>query len=273
MTFFLLKLIYLRRPNVAERTTVERTTVETPRNSTKRRGYWKKVRVQPVDTFEAAESQHIANNFLNTLLPEPESLIHDVKSVNSVQKEIVDKFILNETDEKGSVRKVLRKKVIKRPVQVVSWNREEIPKIIKTQLEVDDGVNNKSSEEESELVTVEPEITTILPVVTDESSMFDEVKKSLVELFNMDDKEEINGGVQTSTLPFDEITELYSESTTTSAPYVTTFKTTTTTESVNSSDNAMGSMILATSTSKHISSETEICYRGRCIKTERDLKN
>lgn len=117
----------------------------------------------------------------------------------------------------------------------------------------------------------------------EEPSMFDEVKKQLSDLFAMaeidEERESMNSQnqqyttiVRNKTPVLEEIEEME-----TSDTEITTSTTTTTSEAPPTSSTTeispfskdyFGNLILATSTSTEVSHETEICYRGRCVKTE-----
>lgn len=184
-------------------------------------------------------------------------------------------------------------------VEVINWSRDTMPKLsIMTtispqdeevkELNKDDTIRNNSEEEVEKVETstltpeTEEEVTTTIPETThevsteDDSSMFDEVRKSLKDLFGMSDDDENEEEIDTNTtiVPPTEESEV-----TTSTPEVSSEQTVastsepipdTTTDSTPS--DPMGSLVLATSTSRHISLETEICYRGRCIKTDKKLE-
>lgn len=116
----------------------------------------------------------------------------------------------------------------------------------------------------------------------EEPSMFDEVKKQLSDLFAMaeidEERESMNSQnqqyttiVRNKTPILGEIEEMkFSEDETTTATTTTSEAppTSSTTEISPFSKDYFGNLILATSTSTEVSHETEICYRGRCVKTE-----
>lgn len=224
--------------------------------------------MRPVDTFETAESQHIGNHYLNALVPKNKEIEKTVNNEDSVQKK-------NKTE-------------IGKSVEVISWNRDSMPKVSMVvterpqqvteafELNKDDSIRNHS-EEEIDFTTILPnEVTTALPqeiVTVDDSSMFDEVKKSLKDLFGMADEDDIedkdndepaslNDESSTEKGESTTVKDINSQSVTTVAPEDEMSTT------ITSSD-PMGSLVLATSTSRHVSLETEICYRGRCIKTDK----
>lgn len=118
----------------------------------------------------------------------------------------------------------------------------------------------------------------------EEPSMFDEVKKQLSDLFAMaeidEERESMNSQNQQYTTIvrnkapiLEEVEEMEtSEGETSTASTTTTTSeappTSSTTEISPFSKDYFGNLILATSTSTEVSHETEICYRGRCVKTE-----
>lgn len=247
----------------------------------KRRGYWKKVRVRPVDTFETAESQHIGKHYLNTLIPSQDTNKFNFDKTTTLKKDSEDN----------------------KEEQVVNWTRETTVSPVEEEvkeLNKDDAVRNNSEEEveKVETSTLIPEtesddketVTTVLPdtarevVTEDDSNMFDEVRKSLKDLFGMTDEENddetSNLNVSTTLMPQTEEVESVEEVTTIN-PEIVSIETTVaptadsvsvTTGDSNVPSDPMGSLVLATSTSRHISLETEICYRGRCIKTDKKLE-
>lgn len=179
---------------------------------------------------------------------------------------------------------------------VMTTNSPDVTEEVK-ELNKDDAVRNNSEEEDEkvETSTLTPEIeekeevTTVNPdtahevSIEDDSSMFDEVRKSLKDLFGMIDDENEDETLaidnNTTTVPpteesekeattiTPETSEISSE--TTLAP---TLQPVSVTTDISTPSDPMGSLVLATSTSRHISLETEICYRGRCIKTDKKLE-
>lgn len=301
----------------------------------KRRGYWKKVRVRPADTFETAESQHIGNHYLNSLLPEIKDMEkHRFDKDSDAEIKLnfdpdFKKVLPKDEDETEGVRPTAETELVREPkkteqVEVISWSRDTTPQVVVTEmpkterpevssveveeLNKDDEAHNKSSEEDEFVTTVQPtaeasiELTTVpAPTrqTTEDASMFDEVKKSLTELFGMsDDDDDDDEPADQLALEDHEDREQKSyeqeDDSTTLAPTVesevngvtstvkpieleittengneeqSSTQSPTTTEKPGA--NPMGSLILATSTSRHVSHETEICYRGRCIKTDK----
>ncbi|XP_063698221.1 mucin-12 [Culicoides brevitarsis] len=245
----------------------EKKTDLLKKGNAKRRGYWKKVRVRPVDTFETAESQHIGKHYLNTLIPGQQNL---------------NKF--NNFDKSTPVEKT---PVAQEEVTATTIAPEVTEQEVK-ELNKDDAVHNNSEEEVTTIVPVAPEekeeiITTIAPetvsVTEDDSSMFDEVLKSVKDLFRMTDEEEAEAQAALAATTIQPETEEIAVTTTIPQEEVVAETTITpTVEAVETSEKSkspsdpMGSLVLATSTSQHVSEETEICYRGRCIKTDKKFE-
>lgn len=127
-----------------------------------------------------------------------------------------------------------------------------------------------------------------------DEGIFDKVKQKLTDLFSMNDSEtydeqtnmyrpkytdiqrqrydtpldeleneEINHSAIVSTTPVPTVEE----------EIISTTPTNNHIEPVPYSKDPMGSLIFATSTSTEVSHETEICYRGRCVKTEDKKKH
>uniref|UniRef100_A0A336MGZ8 CSON000356 protein n=1 Tax=Culicoides sonorensis TaxID=179676 RepID=A0A336MGZ8_CULSO len=283
------------KPEEKEDTELEKKP-NVQRKGAKRRGYWKKVRVRPVDTFETAESQHIGNHYLNTLIPQNINKFNydkatSISKTSEITKELNSTKTKTDEDKNQDVS-----------IEVVNWSRDTMPKVsIMTtenpsvteevkELNKDDSVRNNSEEEVEKIAvtTLAPEnndheqITTISPDTAhevsteDDSNMFDEVRKSLKDLFGMSDNEEDEETVNTTIVP---LTEEIENEVTTIIPEVhiettqaSTLETESTTTEKQTPSDPMGSLVLATSTSRHISLETEICYRGRCIKTDKKLE-
>lgn len=248
---------------------------------TKRRGYWKKIRVRPVDTFETAESQHVSANFFNVLLPdEKQSYQKDVRDI-AIKK--VEKNILNEINqypdednEKPSVLNAFDNKIsrklhlnpIKESTEILKWNRDSVPQIVNLRLDKDVHIRNINSEEKGGEVPTTPLPNNLL----DGSNVFDG-EKSLTELFIEDttDREtefdvnvttpverEMNIDISTTAI-YDASAEFIRNDTMSDEdPSNKLLQTSTSYEAS-----------IPTSTSKQISRDTEICFRGKCVKTDR----
>lgn len=187
------------------------------KNANLRRGVWKRVKVRPADTFEAAETQNIGKHLYNA-----------VTESDKPEGEKRGRF----SDETTTVKSVEAEST-ETPLEHVF----------------------------SETTTVEPEVEEPKP------GMFDEARKALTELFSTEEDsddgvnmEEADGKLE-ALLDSTTTTQIPpTEESTTVAPTVEVFTTKTEESLVNVSSQ------VKTSTSQRVTGE--ICYRGRCIKTE-----
>jgi hypothetical protein len=109
---------------------------------------------------------------------------------------------------------------------------------------------------------------------TPQSGLFAEMKQKLSDLFALQDDEDDAEDEVAPTTTTPKVTEpeittqvAFIEEASTDKEEVKEAPTTTSTP--DQFKDPMGSLIFATSTATEISQETEICYRGRCIKTEK----
>jgi hypothetical protein len=125
--------------------------------------------------------------------------------------------------------------------------------------------------------TVKPEEETTQYATTEKSvestkGMFDEARKALTALFSSEDESEDNVNVEETDEKLEE--ELQESSTTVQTPTTTEepITTTTTTEEVTTQKPQKKSVSVSSSKKVQTSSSQkvtgEICYRGRCIKTD-----
>ncbi|XP_055374337.1 mucin-2 [Condylostylus longicornis] len=123
--------------------------------------------------------------------------------------------------------------------------------------------NNENTENEE---TVPDDLDT-------QPSLFDEVRSHLKNLFTVQDYEDDYGDIikpnfQPRKHEYTTIQRVRSSSTATPETESPTVEVTTSKDTL-FHKNLMKNVIFATSTSKEVSHETEICYRGRCIKSSR----
>ena len=305
--------------------------LEDNKETSRRRGIWRRVRVRPIDQFEAAESQNIGQHFFNSVLNE------------NTNKNLNNKHIFNDkpnkninfdtTNEKTADDKDTEIQISSEITTVPSVNNSDSGEaspatVVENSTEylltttntpdkedeiittISPNLNDANEESESTTVVVESEIemkelnneagmtlTTQPPIMEydysesetttensediksaseDSSSMFDEVKQKLVDLFFSNDSDDEFDYHEVGPMAKQEYTSIERSKllniddniqTTTELPEAASI-----TETSVSSKDPMGSLILATSTSKEISHETEICYRGRCVKTDMKKK-
>lgn len=266
----------------------------------KRRGFWKRVRVRPVDGLEAAESQNIGNTA--NLISDSAKLSHPKPTVEQymitfepTDNETKVEQPVPETTEKPEIMTVLPVVMTTDPVEEVdteipptdSYHPPELSSDIFESLfnilEPKDIYNksNKSNEAEAtEATTIIPEITTLLPVVTTPSVNIEATENQLNETKIISEKinEYLDQLQEKETKEAKEVKEV-------NKPlqlddYLDKIERKEPKEGHKPSqideflDHLQGKdvkevkpHILGTSTSTEISHETEICYRGRCVKS------
>lgn len=338
----------------------------------KRRGVWKRVRVRPVDSFEAAESQNIGKQLYNSLLNDNEEFgtrfnkrVKDFgeKTVSYPEQESSDdiedevrevpttfaSFITPVNEDQTSVAtessndevvattlfdNTEATTIAPETTTITSsvWNLDEDEKdnftelttesnekntIIPTEISSKGESSDNDDEPTSESFTTSPfdaknytedDDATVTRSEQDQepqpSSVIDEVKKRLTELFSFEDDDVVvsttervfrinrNFNRQKPNVPIyttidrnHAVNEIMSERNkdaekdekpfvspaTMKLEPVTMLKTILrpVTEASSFHKDLMDSVIYATSTSTEISHETEICYRGRCVKTHK----
>lgn len=344
----------------------------------KRRGVWKRVRVRPVDSFEAAESQNIGKQLYNSLLND--NVEEFGMRFNKRVKDFGEKPVSQpeelefSPDMEDSVRIlpttyasfVMPENVDQTSVATESTNDDDTiattmfdnteatttapdATTISTSLwDIDDEEKDNVSELTTELNEKNTIIPTEISTRTEQndieneptvgsftaspydaknytfdndasetkdndseqdqepqpSSVIDEVKKRLTELFSFEDDDVVvsttervfrinrNFNRQKSNIPFytsidrnhavneimnernkdtEKDEKLLASPATMKLEPVTVLKTILrpVTEASSFHKDLMDSVIYATSTSTEISHETEICYRGRCVKTHK----
>lgn len=254
----------------------------------KRFGVWRRVRVRPVDGLEVAESQNIGSQFINSVVIPPLKNFGE-RLEKYEKKEIVKNSIMEEEDSS-----------ISSTITTTSLPTEPTTTEI-FEFETEDSFMPEVTTESNQSIE---DVSTILPIskdliiestdslngsehfgnkafekfeedyqlltTTQSPSIFDEVKQKLSDLFAMtpDDDEDIEL-LETHNKP-QYINIQRSKIDNVELP--TTTDETSVTEISQFPKDFMGNLIYATSTSTEVSHETEICYRGKCVKTE-DKKN
>ncbi|GAB0097547.1 hypothetical protein DMENIID0001_131960 [Sergentomyia squamirostris] len=228
----------------------------------KRRGVWRRVRVRPLsDTFETAESINIGRQVFNVLPSgQKEAIEHQTKGAYTSQTKLKE-VTSEETTSPGDIdlgtgspdeaTDLITDTVTEEPITETRIPDETSPVVDYTDMDT----------EETYTAKVEPlEIEKTTPA----SSMFDEVRKKLVDLFMLPEDDD-----QRTENPFEGRTfsNRVEPTTTTTTEPPETVPVTEYTPFLR--DPVMGNLIIATSTSTEISHQTEICYRGRCIKSAR----
>lgn len=317
----------------------------------KRRGIWKRVRVRPVDSFEAAESQNLGKQLFNTLYDENKNNANVMKEYGDRSKYKYSDFesdLLPSYDEMyDQVQTVLPMQsdetstspndldlttldieAIEATTEPILKDERELEATSTSFYRNDDedetatttfipfaAIENQSNdtkrysdnfdsikEEKAQVTEIMKETRDKNEKATQSSSIMDEVKQKLTELFSFEDDDvvvsttervfKINrnfGKRPKSALPLytsidrdplindiandDKDSEIGIKSSPASMKlepvpvYKTILKPITEPSSFHKE--LMDSVIYATSTSTEISHETEICYRGRCVKTQK----
>lgn len=213
-------------------TKTEKKAIGNEKKTNARRGVWKKIKVRPADAFETAETQYVGNRLYN--------LVSDSDKTEGEKQ--------NRFEEKPS-------------------EKPETTTVKYTEIEPTEIVSTKETPLEhvfSETTTIEPEVEERKP------GMFDEARKALSELFSTEDDSDDAVNMEQA----DDKLEALSDSTTTTQIPPTEETTTavaptaeiTTTIKPEESIVNNNSKQMKTSTSQKVTGE--ICYRGRCVKTE-----
>lgn len=279
---------------IPEETPVE-TSTET--RTGKRRGIWRKIRVRPTDAFEAAESQHISQPAYNVLPDEYQDKYDAKGAYNSFTKRY-----FGQQDQEIETASALTMEKEPEPVteEVAQLREEEVitsmpeAKIDATE-EVEKDFEATTVMPEAEQTPVEGEeakqsqFSSTSDSILDEiaasttESIYDEVRKSLSELFSRTPEgEEVPTDAPLVT---ESVKEETIKDTTTATPSTTpkavteerkqdevqeiarVIELSTEPEIKANVTEINRSYVIATSTSQQVTHETEICYRGRCIKS------
>uniref|UniRef100_A0A1B0CN15 Uncharacterized protein n=2 Tax=Lutzomyia longipalpis TaxID=7200 RepID=A0A1B0CN15_LUTLO len=228
----------------------------------KRRGVWRRVRVRPLsDAFETAESINIGRQVFNVLPNGKKELVDEPKGAYESHSKKKDSATpIEEATSPGDIDlgtgapeestdfatetatdAVTETKIPK------DFVRETTPPLDYTDMDVDT--------EETYTAKVEP---IDVERTTQSGSMFDEVRKKLVDLFMLPDEDVEEGRAQTTFEARTLSNSVERTTSTTQAPpqspateYTPFLR-----------DPVMGNLVIATSTSTEISHQTEICFRG-----------
>lgn len=241
-----------------------------------RRGKWKKVRVHPVESFEAAESQNFGAQFFNSLYTG--STERPVESIQEQTPETVLKLTTQSIDFDNDMTTTESSDSINFDMTTKSMDTTT------TQVPLEDFSfeekhDQQYEKEESATRRIDDELTNVEDLET-QPSLFSEVRKQLSDLFAIEEDDETltAATANISALPkprheYTNIQRVRTEAPTTTTPAIAA---TTTDIAPIKDDNKtkkfhkdlMDSVVYATSTSTKVTSETEICYRGRCIKSD-----
>lgn len=228
----------------------EKKPVINEKKGNHRRGVWKRVKVRPADSFEAAESQNIGKHYYNSISGEEmkdgtrKAYDYETKMVEQVNVVTESSAEMDDSEE-------------------IMGEDEAVP-------------TDKSDEPILEHIFSEiAETTTNMPgdnieSETPKSEIFEVAKKALHDLFNFEDSEDDAMDMEEMD---DKLEKDFTTSTQSTIDDLSTTVTTTEIPEMQPTEEAkpMGSLVnpqVITSTSTKVTHETEICYRGRCIKTE-----
>lgn len=262
------------------------------------------MRVRPADGFETAESQHVSQSAYN-VLPDEYSKYESKGAHNSFSKGFYGDFPVNQEIETASALTMeMEPEAITEEIVQQEMDEEVVTNVPEAKI---DATEEKEFLFESTTVVPEVEKTATVQVeekplttttsqpITEEApltptteSIYDEVRKSLSELFSRGPEEEevATDSPLTEEKEVEPVTEqeVPKETTTTTvAPEVTVAAEESHDEETASIAHVVElptepevkanvteinrSFVIATSTSQQVSHETEICYRGRCIKS------
>lgn len=278
-------------------------TSEPPRASGERKPYnirsnfRKRGRSHAVDTFETAESQHINSHVYNTAGFESlktidkaalqgKNLANEAKGSNVVPEAPVTTTTTTTEAPATDLPETTTFSAqdttpLYETTSILPTEREVTTAIPTLEAQSDDDEHQFSTEQfyDDEQDQIEDE--------TDhQQGIFDDVKKQLSDLFAMAENdpetEEVEDDEEQQYRPvamasYHETEQASTENPITSttissdvAPAASENRQEAATEvaAKSASDDAMGPMAIPTSTSNGITHETEICYRGRCIKTD-----
>ncbi|XP_058837465.1 mucin-2 [Topomyia yanbarensis] len=258
----------------------------------------KRGRAHAVDSFETAESQHINSHVFNTAGYGPlknidkaylrgKNLVDDAKRINYVtpesnaaslpaQMELVGTTVLPPPETTTLVIAETTPAIETTSFLPTEKETTTPPPTVSVQLGEDEQASTEQFYDDDAEIGQEDQPPN--KEATNEG-IFADVKKQLSDLFAMaesdPDSEETEDDERFAPLMVDH-QALERMTTSTAEPESITSTTTELTPSDSKAEspisepvqNAMGSMAIPTSTSNGITHETEICYRGRCVKTD-----
>lgn len=210
-------------------TKTEKKPIGIEKKSNARRGVWKKIKVRPADGFETAETQYVGNRLYN--------------SISEIEKTEGEKPSRSEEKPEEKPETTTAKYIDIESTELVSTKETPLEHVF------------------SETTTTEPEVEERKP------GMFDEARKALTELFSSEDDSDAVNMEQAD----DRLEALIDSTTTTQIPSTEDPTTTIVPPTVEASttikpEESIVNQQMKTSTSQKVTGE--ICYRGRCIKTE-----
>lgn len=222
--------------DIEEDTKVESKTEKKPiggeKKSSGRRGVWKKVKVRPADGFETAETQYVGKQLYNV--------------ISSNDKKEGEKQNQYEEHPEPELTTISNVEIVE-PTESIATKETPLEHVF------------------SETTTIEPEVETPKP------GMFDEARKALSELFSTED--ESDDGVNMEQAD-EKLEALIDSTTTTQLPLTEESTTVLPTTAVDVTTTMKSDESIVSKTSKQVQTSQsqkvtgEICYRGRCIKTE-----
>lgn len=206
----------------------EKKPIGTEKKTNGRRGVWKKIRVRPADAFETAETQNIGKHLYNALTDNDKG--EGIKIRNEQTSETT-----TETTENS----------------IITEPTIESEIILSTEAPLEHVF--------SEIITTqEPNLQN----ENEKSGMFDEARKALNVLFSLEGNSDDAVNMEET----DDNLETFKESTTTTQIPITEEQTTTAAPTQVPIESLPNAKQVKTSTSSKVTGE--ICYRGRCIKTQ-----
>lgn len=219
-----------------------------------RRGVWKRVKVRPADSFEAAESQNIGKHYYNTI--SVEEMKDSTRKGYDYETKMVKQEQVNVVTESSAEMEDSEEVIGEDAAVVVPTVKSDEPILEHIFSEIAETTTNMPGE------NIENE--------TPKSEIFEVAKKALHEIFNFEDSDD--DAIDMEEMD-DKLENEYSTSTQSTTEDQSTTVTTTEIPEIQTTEQAkpMGSLVnpqVITSTSTKVTHETEICYRGRCIKTE-----
>jgi hypothetical protein len=232
--------------------------------------------VRPADGFETAESQNIGNHFYNSLNDNTD------EKKETKTKDFSFEFQESEEQEKKN-EKVEADPTVESSTEIaesVSTASPSEPTTVSTTVKDQDVLAIEDIfGKVDDLSTEIPESDeTDIPKTEKKSELIEVAKKALTDLFHFASEENDDETDDTADQN-EEFENEFSTSTTTFAPEILTTTLVPevekkTEESVVKEEPNVNdkkpAVIVGTSTSSEISHETEICYRGRCIKTDKN---
>ncbi|XP_050324863.1 proteoglycan 4 [Bactrocera neohumeralis] len=250
-------------------------------NRVNRRNKFKKLRLpstQNTESFETAESQGLGSQLYNSLYGKEKSTDEIVKELKTTTPLTPESSTLTTTTNSPLSTMNTNEPTTSEPLEVTSFA---------TTLAMDDDLDRSTiapTGNEDENATEESATRRMDEAVDDlesQPSIFSEVKRQLHDLFAIDESEDhavtaALAAVGKRRQEYMNIKRTKADTTTQAMNAVTEEATEPTLSATavktpaddQAKKNLMDKVIYATSTSMKVTSETEICYRGRCIRSE-----